>query len=82
MLREVIYEHSDNGELGDEGIADEDDSSFVWPYDDMEDPYGSVSNCLEVNEEELALANGYQEYRLLMEELARRQQSSLHQSLP
>ncbi|KAG5659757.1 hypothetical protein KAF25_002316 [Fusarium avenaceum] len=82
VLREFICEHIDNRELGGEGIADEDDSLFVWPYVDMEDPYDSASDCLEVNEEELALANDNQEYRLLMEELARRQQSSLHQSLP
>jgi hypothetical protein len=76
VLREVICEHIDNCELDDEGIAEGDDSLIVWPYVDVYVPPSSVSNCLEVTEEELAASNDNREYRPLMEELARRQQST------
>jgi hypothetical protein len=76
VLREVICEHIDNCELDDEGIAEGDDSLIVWPCVDVYVPPSFVSNCLEVTEEELAASNDNREYRPLMEELARRQQST------
>lgn len=82
VLREVICERTQVHPLADEGIADGDDSLVAWPYVDVDIIYGFVGDCLEINELELELGNDSREYRLLMEELARRQQSSRLQYLP
>jgi hypothetical protein len=76
VLREVICECTDILPLADCRIADEDDSLIVWPYIDIDAPYGSVSDCPEVTQERLVAGDDNREYKLLMEELARRQQSN------
>ncbi|KAM0232140.1 hypothetical protein ACHAP5_010842 [Fusarium lateritium] len=76
VLREVTWKYPVFHQQAVDGIATEDESLIVWPYIKTEGPYGYIVDCPEVAQERLAAGDDNREYKLLMEELARRQQST------
>ena len=54
-------------------MAEDDDSLIIWPYIISDDKYGNVFEMEEENREALAKGDDNREYKLLMEEIKKRQ---------